>query len=280
MDLEAELDQVFQVSLGEFTEARNALAARLRAADPGAADRVKSLAKPAASAWAVNQLGFRAPDLLSALVAAGARLRAAQQGVLAASELREAMRVWRGALNAAVKQAESYLGKGERGASPAVLQRIERTLQAVGLREAGNEEPGPGRLTADLDPPGFDALAGLLASPAAASAPSTPDAATSDTEVDDARRRFELARAEAEASRRRRRADEAEAEMAAAERRLEGSRAELAEAERRLGHARELVAREQEGLSRARSQRDEAEAALADAEAALGAARRSLDEGS
>jgi hypothetical protein len=225
---------------------------------------VKSLAKPAASAWAVNQLGLRAPDLLSALAAAGARLRATQQGLLAASELREAMRAWRGALNAAVKQAGSFLGKAP---SPAVVQKIEGTLQALALRESGHAEPRAGRLTVDLEPPGFDALEGL--SP-------TPGVSTSATETDAARRRFALARAESEASLQRRRLAEAEAESAAAERRLEGARAELAEAERRLGHARELMAREEESLARARSQRDEARTALAEAEAAC---HRMQDEG-
>jgi hypothetical protein len=272
MDLEAELDRLFQAPLTEFTEARNALAASLRSHDAAAADRVKSLAKPAASAWAVNQLSFRDPEVLSALVAAGARLRATQQGALSAADLREAMSVWRAALTAAVKRAGSYLGKAP---SPALVQRIQGTLQALGLREPANADPRAGRLTADLDPPGFDALDGLLPGPG--TAPSTPGAAGNDSAVDAARRRFELARAEAEASRRRSRAAEAEAETAAAERRLEGARAELAEAERRLAHARELVAREQEGLTRVRSQLDEARTALADAEAAL---RRMQDVGS
>ena len=266
MDLEAELDRLFQAPLTEFTEARNALAASLRSQDAAAADRVKALAKPAGSAWAVNQLSFREPDVLSALLAAGARLRTAQQGALAAEELREAMRVWRAALSAAVKQAGSFLGKP----SPAVVQRIEGTLQALGLREPGNPEPRAGRLTADLDPPGFDAIEALSPIPAAS---------TGATETDAARRRFELARADAEASRQRRRLTEAETEITAAERRLEGAQAELAEAERRLSHARDLVALEQESLSLARSQREEARAALTEAEAALESARGAQAEG-
>ena len=251
MDLEAELDRLFQLPLAEYTEARNALAARLRSDDAGAAARVKSLAKPAASAWAVNQLCLRQPQALGNLVAAGERLRAAQQGARTASELREATRVWREALTAAVKEAARFLAKGKPAASPDTLRRIEGTLQALALR-AGDTEPRPGRLTADLEPPGFDVTFESLAPPQAA--------AVTTADVPDASRHLEAARAGVEA----------------AERRLETAQADLAEAERQIEQARDLVARAEEGLVLARSRRDETRTAVAEAEAALSAARRRL----
>ena len=78
IDLEAELDVLYSAPLKDFVATRNALAKRLRAAgDQAEADRVKALAKPPLSAWAVNQLAFRAPEQMAVLMEAGAAVRAA-----------------------------------------------------------------------------------------------------------------------------------------------------------------------------------------------------------
>ena len=52
--VEEDINRLFELPLAEFTAARNALATRLKKAGrSGDAERVKSLAKPPVSAWAV-----------------------------------------------------------------------------------------------------------------------------------------------------------------------------------------------------------------------------------
>jgi hypothetical protein len=56
-DLDAEAEGLYRLPIASFIEARDALAARRRAAgDRDGAARVRALRKPSASAWAVNQL--------------------------------------------------------------------------------------------------------------------------------------------------------------------------------------------------------------------------------
>src|SRR5919198_3502911 len=79
-ELESELDDLFGRPLDEFTSARNELARRLKkAGQDDAAARVQALKKPSVPVWAVNQLARRHPDEVQELVAAGERLRTAQQ---------------------------------------------------------------------------------------------------------------------------------------------------------------------------------------------------------
>ena len=74
----SDLDHLFQLPLGEFTAARNALASKLKKAGRAEeAEKVKRLLKPPASAWTVNQLYWRHGKELSALMDNGDRFRAA-----------------------------------------------------------------------------------------------------------------------------------------------------------------------------------------------------------
>jgi hypothetical protein len=74
-----EVDALFKLPLGEFTSARNALAAELKKAGrPAEASAVKALVKPSVSAWVVNQLYWRHRGLFDRLVAAGDKMRHAQ----------------------------------------------------------------------------------------------------------------------------------------------------------------------------------------------------------
>src|SRR5262245_60746986 len=76
-----EIDALFQLPAGEFTAARNALAARLkRAGRIEYAARVKALAKPTATAWAVNQLYWRHRKDVERLIDLGEKVRKAQTG--------------------------------------------------------------------------------------------------------------------------------------------------------------------------------------------------------
>jgi hypothetical protein len=78
--LEDDIDALFRLPLAEFTGERNTLAARLKKEGRrDDADRVKLLAKPSVSAWAVNQLYWDHREAFDELMASGKRLRPAQK---------------------------------------------------------------------------------------------------------------------------------------------------------------------------------------------------------
>jgi hypothetical protein len=173
---DSEVDALFQLALPEFTAARNALASRLqKSGDTEAAAEVKRLAKPPVSAWAVNQLYWKARSAFDRLLTAGARLRQAQASQLAgqATNLRELLTTHREALGELSRQAAKVLSEAGHQPSPDMMRRITMTLE--GLAAQGNVEgaPAPGRLTADVDPPGFETIT-ALAPRAAGDKPAPP----------------------------------------------------------------------------------------------------------
>ena len=79
-ELEADVDALFRLPVAEFTVARNALAAELKKSGRGEdAARVKALAKPSISAWAVNQLYWDHREEFDQLIALGERIHQAQK---------------------------------------------------------------------------------------------------------------------------------------------------------------------------------------------------------
>lgn len=157
--LDAEIDALFRLSLSEFTSARNSLASKLKKEGRAIeAERVKSLVKPPASAWAVNQLYWQNPKAIDQLLGVTERMRKAQTGRTKNADLRELLSDKKQRLSELVEQASAILTAAGHGTSPDVMRRVSATLESLAVW--GNSEGGPraGRLTADLDPPGFDAL--------------------------------------------------------------------------------------------------------------------------
>ncbi|MBI3932459.1 MAG: hypothetical protein HY317_03530 [Acidobacteria bacterium] len=255
MDVEAEIDRLYRIPLAGFTAARNALAARLQKGGlADAAARVRALAKPSATAWAANQVYWNSRGAFDRLVTAAGRVRDVLASGAPAEQIRRAMRARGDALAAAVLEAETALRDAGHAVSPAVLRRVQATLEALA---AGTSSVAAGRLAEDLEPPGLDALVAADATrpPVFASEPSV-------AAVDEGKAGGR-ARAEAEATARRREADAAATAHAEAVRRLEGARAEVEEAQRRA--------------ERAEARLREAEAAAATAQAAAEAAARALE---
>ncbi|HEY6198131.1 MAG TPA: hypothetical protein VI231_05965 [Candidatus Binatia bacterium] len=161
--LDAELDALFGRPLAEFTSARNALAARLgksgRAID---AERIKSLAKPPAPAWAVNQLYWQDPKAIDQLIGVTERIRKAQTGGIKNADVRGLLNEKKPMMAGLIERTSAILSAAGHATSPDVLRRVSATLEALAVW--GNTEGAPqaGRLTADLDPPGFDALAAVM----------------------------------------------------------------------------------------------------------------------
>ena len=160
-----EIEALFQVPLGDFTAARNALATRLkksgRAAD---ADVVKSLPKPPVSAWTVNQLFWRQRPAFNKLIEAGQRFRTAQAAQLSgrSSDIRAPLEARREALAELSKLAAGLLRETAHSPTPDMMRRITTTLEALSTYGGLENAPQPGRLTADVDPPGFETLSALV----------------------------------------------------------------------------------------------------------------------
>lgn len=160
-----DIDTLFQLPLAEFTAARNALASRLKKEGHAEdADRVKSTPKPPATAWTVNQLYWTRRGEIESLLDIGERFRKAQAAQLSgkAADLRPLLNERRDALAALVKHAYDILKNSGHNPSPDATRRITTTLEALATWGRTDGAPRPGRLTDDIDPPGFEALASLV----------------------------------------------------------------------------------------------------------------------
>jgi hypothetical protein len=164
-NLEADVDALFKLSLSEFTNGRNELAARLK--QMGRADDatlVKSLTKPSISAWAVNQLYWNYREEFDQLIATGQRFRQAQKSGNAGkvAHMRGSLDTRRESLTQLTDLAAELLQDAGHNPSPDTLRRITTTLEAISAYASLSDGPTPGRLTQDVDPPGFEALASLM----------------------------------------------------------------------------------------------------------------------
>lgn len=167
------LDTLFQLPLTEFIGARKKLAAQLKK-DGNAveAERVKALAKPPISAWTVNQLYWLHRDAFDELLATGQRFRKAQASGKVVN-MREALDGRREALTNLSDLATEILSDAGHNPSLDALRRITTTLEALSSYESLADGPTPGRLTQDIDPPGFDSFGSFV--PAAATEKRAPD---------------------------------------------------------------------------------------------------------
>jgi hypothetical protein len=153
--LDAQIDDLYRRPLGEFVDARTALAKSLSGAD---AQRVRKLPKPTVVPWAVNQVYWRARPVYDRLIKSGDQLRRAQLAALQGktADVRSAGDAHRRAIADAVTQAEAFAAADGSHPPPDALTR---TFEALSLAPATVETPG--RLTRPLQPAGFEALAGV-----------------------------------------------------------------------------------------------------------------------
>jgi len=156
MDVEARIDELFSLPLEDFTAARNKLATELKKDDPDGAARVKALKKPTSAVWAINQLAHRHGPELEELV----RLHERMMSIKDADDLRAASKERRRVVGRLTDLARGELASAGQKGTTATSQRITQTLIAA----ASGEELDAlrwGRLTADIDSPGFQAMAGF-----------------------------------------------------------------------------------------------------------------------
>ena len=246
---EGDLDRLYQVPLSEFTSARDELTQQLRAqGEREKALEIKKLRKPTAGVWVVNQLVRERPLDVQRLLKAGESLTKSQAKAAAGTPqtFPEARRDEQHALEQLAEGAREIAERAGIG-SPALGKAME-TLRAASLTAEGRELLRRGRLTEELEPPGFEALAGLEGrgrQVAPAKPPRSDDRA-------EKRRALKQARARV----RQLRADERELATVA---RAAAREAERAEAE--AGAAQNRAADAQE---RARAMSDQRKAAEAD----------------
>jgi hypothetical protein len=242
MAVEEEIDHLYELPLGEFTAARNALAKELRAAgDREAADRVKGLRKPSAAAWALNQAVRRSPDRLAEFLDAGRELREAHEALLAGGErepVEAATRREREAASALADDAERAAGGGGAG----LRDRVSATLRAALADDEARCELEAGRLVREREAVGLGPFG-----PSASTAAAGRRSRTRDREraarraLDEAREREQRAQ---------RRARDAAQSVAAARERAEAAKEALERAQREEEKARAAV---EEAASEARA---------------------------
>lgn len=163
--LEDDVDALFRLPLTEFISARKTLAARLKQGGHGnEADRVKALVKPSISAWAVNQLYWKHREAFGRLIATGQRFRQAQSSRLAGkvADMRGPLDARREALSDLSDLATALLRDAGHNPTPDTIRGITTTLEGMSAYASLPDGLHPGRLTHDVDPPGFESLASFV----------------------------------------------------------------------------------------------------------------------
>ncbi len=147
------LDALYAAPFDDFVPRRRELAATLRAAGDVATSRlVAAASKPSRTAWALNQVARRRPDLVSAVFEARAKAEAAQANG-EGEALRATARAYRDRLADLVQAAGDAVREDGGELTVAQGRRISATVQAVaGADGAGMREAlVAGRLVVDVD---------------------------------------------------------------------------------------------------------------------------------
>lgn len=159
-----DVDALFKLPLSEFIGARKTLAAQLKKdGRVNEAERIKLLAKPSISAWTVNQLYWKHRDAFDRLIATGQRFRKAQTSGKV-TDMRAALDARREALSHLSDLATTVLSDAGHNPSLDAIRRITTTLEAVSAYAELPDGASAGRLTKDVDPPGFESLASFVPS--------------------------------------------------------------------------------------------------------------------
>lgn len=267
--LDARIDRLYALPLDRFVAERNSLAAALkregRAADSA---RVKDLTRPTLPAWALNQVYWHARGDYDRLTQAGDRMREVQRQALGGRDVdvREPTRQRQQAVRGVVDRAVSLMRAAGQTVTDATRQRIGVVADTIAAYGSRPREYTPGRMERELDPPGFEALAGL-----AGPAPQAPPLRLVKSEKD-ARPAVRKAPSEgATRGQKRDRRSEQEAQARAAESEVARQRKEA------LARAKLTLENRERDLERARRTEEAAAARLKELRREADALRRRLD---
>ena len=162
--LEDALDELYGAEPSEFVAVRKRLSATLRdAGDKSGAKVLQGARRPSTSAWALNQLARREPQLVEGLLDASSALYAAQtRGTNKPEGLRDAIRAHRAAVDAAADAANAVLGAR---ANDSYRGEMVSTLRAVSTDEDLGRQLRTGRLVRESSVSGFPDAVGLTLVP-------------------------------------------------------------------------------------------------------------------
>jgi len=286
-------DELYALPLEEFTPARDAKAKELKAEKELAA-AVKKLKKPSVAAWVVNLFVRREAEQVEQVIAVGAALREAQEGMDGA-ELRALTRQRRQLTSAVTDQARTLAREEGLKVTQSVADQVEATLTAAMLDPACAQAVRSGLLTAALRSTGVDEVdvasavalpeaLGFSASPTTAEEPAPPElhVVPEDEDTAAARRReaAEQTLADAEVK-----VSEAEAALTEATTSVEELQArslqlqsEIDETRRKLSELEDSAEETDEELEEAESAQGEASTVHAAAVKTRDAAQKALDK--
>ncbi len=283
-------DALYALPLDRFTPERDARAKAAKG-DHDLVAALKALRKPSLAAWVVNLLVRREAAQVEQVLAVGAALREAQEGMDGA-ELRTLTKQRRQLTSAVTAQARALAADEGVRVTPSVADEVEATLTAGLVDPEAARAVRSGLLVRSLRTTGVDAVdvaaavampdaLGFEASPTAAEAPSPPELHV--VPGDDTERRREEAEsslAEAEKS-----ARETEKQLGKARKAVEKLQArslqlqsEIDELRRRLSDLESRAEETDDELADAEETQGEAEQAHAEAARARDAARKALDD--
>ena len=268
-NLEEDVDALFKLPLAEFTGARNDLAARLkREGRANDSNLVKALAKPSVTAWAVNQLHWKHSEAFGRLLASGQRFRQSQtsQATSSIADLRGSLDERREALSQLSDLATVLLREAGHSPTPDTIHRITTTLEALSTFATLSGGPTPGRLTQDVDPPGFESLASLLPGTGTTKRREEPVSVAPSQKVGSPAAKTRQAAPAGNAQRDSQREETRRARIAAAKLSLQEARKSLTEARRRAQVLEAAQKKAQAEAKTADAQARQAEKHLRDAE--------------
>lgn len=280
VDVTGRVARLYQGDPREFVALRNALARDLvKAGQRDLAARMRSLSRPPTSAWLVNQIYWHERQEYDALLAAGAAAREAQQARLRGERgatLARALAERDAIVARLTARAERLAAAGGVGLTAETRLRVRTSLEALALR-AGDPQVLHGHLSADVELPGLQALAGLVVDDTVEARPLAPLTLVSESpgRRSDRRAREQIERAIAEAR--------VEVERAEAERALARDHADAAAGARDAAYDHRAAAARALDEARVRLERaaaleSEADARAREAASAAAAADERLRE--
>jgi len=168
---EQDVDALYGLPLDEFTPARDALVKSLRGdGKRAAADWVKGLKKPSATAWLVNQLARTQSADAQRVIDSGEAVRAAQERAISgkgkAGELGAATEEHGTAMRALLAKAPGLLDRQGRSPSATTLDRAADTLRSIPLDDEARAGFASGRLTRERQASGLGFSPGVPSPPA------------------------------------------------------------------------------------------------------------------
>ena len=159
--IEEHVDELLALPPEQFTEARNAVAKRLRSdGNRDASDAVKRLPRPSLALWGLNRLAREDGAPIEAFLQAADALREATSS---GGDIRAATGPERAAESRVTKAVAALVRAEGRGVTDAVERGIGQTLQAAAADAGVADALRSGRLVREPEAPSLDDVLGFLA---------------------------------------------------------------------------------------------------------------------